>query len=104
MPLVLGEGFAGDVLAGLVDVDEAAVEHVLQGLLGLHSSRLLLFQLRVLLDEALQVLELVLDGLLSGKGLHLLLVDLGLGTSALGPYGKEVCAGATGFCRGGRKR
>ena len=97
--LRLGDGLARDVGAVLVHADEAALHHALKRLLGLHASLLLLLELGVLLNDAFQGLELVLDGLRLGDGGELLLLDLLLGPSALGPRFHQVGTGPSGFYR-----
>ena len=83
MPLRLADGLSRNEVAVLIDVDEAAVEHLLEGLLGLVAGLLLLLEFCILLDEAFQSFQFVLNGLLLREGLELLLLDLHLRPSAL---------------------
>ena len=84
MPLRLVDGRPRNIVAILIDVDEAAVEHLLEGLLGLVTCLLLLLEFSILLDEAFQSFQFVLDGLLLRKGGELLLLDLHLRSSSFG--------------------
>ena len=68
----------------LIDHDEARLEHVGDGILGLLASLLFRLELDLLLLEFINELELLLNGLGLGQGSGLLLQDLLLGASALG--------------------
>ena len=68
----------------LIDHDEARLEHVGDGILGLLASLLFRLELDLLLLEFINELELLLNGFGLGQGSGLLLQDLLLGASALG--------------------
>ena len=68
----------------LIDHDEARLEHVGDGILGLLASLLFRLELDLLLLEFINELELLLNGLGLGQGSGLLFQDLLLGASALG--------------------
>ena len=85
-PSVLGPLSIGSrgVVAVLINHEEPSLEHLVDGVLGLDSLSLLGREQLHLLLEAVDGLELVLDGLLLGKGGSLGLEDLLLGPSSLG--------------------
>ena len=95
--MALADALAGDVLSTLIDVDKARLTHGLEGLLGLGPDFLLSFQLGVLLDDSLEVLELVLDGLRLREGLKSLLLDGGTLAPPLRSDLREVRSGAAGL-------
>ena len=69
------------VIAVLVHLEEPSLEHLVDGVLGLDGLSLLGREQLHLLLEAVDGLELVLDGLLLGKSSSLGLEDLLLGPS-----------------------
>ena len=79
----LGSG-SGNVATVLTDHEEASAEHLVDGVLSLDGLSLLGREQLHLLLEAVDGLELVLDGLLLGKGGSLGLEDLLLGPSSGG--------------------
>ena len=83
-PSVLGPLSIGSrgVVAVLINHEEPSLEHLVDGVLGLDSLSLLGREQLHLLLEAVDGLELVLDGLLLGKGGSLGLEDLLLGASS----------------------
>ena len=93
----LGDGIARAVVAVIVHRDVAAGQHQLDSQLGLRTGLLVLLQLGVLLDEAFEVHELVLDGLLPGEGLECLLLDGDTRAPALAADLHEVGSGAAGL-------
>ena len=85
-PSVLGPLSFGSrgVVAVLINHEEPSLKHLVDGVLGLDSLSLLGREQLHLLLEAVDGLELVLDGLLLGKGSSLRLDDLLLGPSSGG--------------------
>ena len=75
---------SGNVATVLTDHEEASAEHLVDGILSLDGLSLLGRDNGQLLLESFDGLELVLDGLLLGKGGSLGLKDLLLGPSSLG--------------------